>query len=351
MAFIFFWPACHVVLCVFIPGVPKNVSFPKLDWKMRLSVDPDRTQLALSDQPSMYEIQNLEMTELSKIKARKRLTIGHDTMLQNSLMTREQMVKQFNSQRNEVPSFIRVMTFIMNDMINCDYKYTKNYFYTMGWKIKSLLKMTVGYWDDELIRGFRIKERATVFDDDLDDDEEYHLDTIALMGQSHSLIWQFAHSTVVISKFAEAMNRSPLFVYSSDKMLVIEPLEVYPFDETNCSLPPVYRKLLNLYRIFDGRIWRCIFDLFGFGIEVALAINPHYLMFIIYWILIIPDRFVDVVQKWNEMNIKIPHLIKVMDYIVQLSLLEALLMLCGLSFLLMMTVMFIYFIIYDLIHS
>jgi len=40
MAFIFFWPACHMVLCVFIPGVPKNVSFPKLDWKMRLSV-PD----------------------------------------------------------------------------------------------------------------------------------------------------------------------------------------------------------------------------------------------------------------------------------------------------------------------
>jgi len=188
--------------------------------------------------------------------------------------------------------------------------------------------MTVGYWDDDLIRGFRIKERARVFDDDLDDDKEYHLDTIALMGQSHSLIWQFAHSTVVISKFAEAMNRSPLFIYSSDKMLVIEPLQVGYFDKTNCSLPKFFRRLTNAYRLFNGRVWSCIFDMFGFAVEVALAINPHYIMFIIYWILILPDRLCDVKDKWNEMDIKCPKLGKILKFLARRSLLDLMVVLC-----------------------
>jgi len=65
---------------------------------------------------------------------------------------------------------------------------------------------------------------------------------IGLIGQSHSLIWQFAHSTVVISKFAEAMNGSPLFVkYQEEEELEIKPLNVQLLDETTSSLPSLSR--------------------------------------------------------------------------------------------------------------
>ena len=307
MAYVFFLPAIHTVLCVFIPGVPCRVSFPKTNWSLKGGFEiVERNQEESKNQ--------VELVDLTKIKARERLSMGHDSILRDSLSERKSMINSFSNNQNEVPSFIRVLFLMFKDLINCDFKFTKSYLRSMWWKIKSLFKMTVGYWDEELIRGFRIKERTSVFDDDLDD-EEYHLDMIALFGQSHSLIWQFAHSTVVISKFAEAMNGSPLFVkYQEGEELEIEPLKVQLLDETTSSLPSLFRKLRNLHLMFGGRIWRCIFELMRFVVEVSLALSPHYLIILIYWALILPEMMVLLVNRWNEMFLKFPNLRKLLYF-------------------------------------
>ena len=49
------------------------------------------------------------------------------------------------------------------DLFHCNFDFTAKYFRSMGWKVKTLLKMTFGKWDDDMMRGFQIKEKAKLF--------------------------------------------------------------------------------------------------------------------------------------------------------------------------------------------
>jgi len=90
MAYFFFWPACHMVLSVFTPGLPEGVSFPKFKWNW----SKWRYYIKFESE----ELQNeMELVDLSKIKARKRLTIGHDTRLSEQLQDRASMIKNMEN--------------------------------------------------------------------------------------------------------------------------------------------------------------------------------------------------------------------------------------------------------------
>ena len=54
--------------------------------------------------------------------------------------------------------------------------------------MKNFLKMTVGYWDKELINCMRIKHLADRFDEDPCDGVPRDREMITLIGMSHSLL-------------------------------------------------------------------------------------------------------------------------------------------------------------------
>jgi len=51
-----------------------------------------------------------------------------------------------------------------------------------------------------------------------------------------------------------------------------------------------------------------------FVVEVSLALYPHYLIILIYWVLILPEMMVLLVNQWNEMVLKFPNLRKLLYF-------------------------------------
>jgi hypothetical protein len=308
MAYAFFLPAVHVVLCVFVPGLPPGVKFPKMTWNFK-KVTRNRG-LEIEEQ---YEDEiDLEMIDISRFRGRGRLSREQDEAFRENLSGRETLIRDFYYNHNEVPSFVRVISMMVMELCRLDFKHTRDYFYTMGWKLGCLLKMTIGYWDDDMVRGFKVMKRVQVFDDDLEDTESYHVEMLGLLGQSHSLVWQFFHSTVMVAKLAEAMNRSPLFIVTKEEKLHVDPLWADYLTEETTTMPPCYRKLYNLYLLFGGRIFSTVFDFVSFGAEVALVVYPSVPVVLVYWALILPDRLVETFDRWTEMEVQTPYLSKVM---------------------------------------
>ena len=98
----------------------------------------------------------------------------------------------------------------------CDGNFKRScrlYLKTMRWKMKLLLKLTVGWWDDELLNTQQIKFRSDRFDLNDDDPFEKHEAMMIGVGQSHSLVWLFFPYLSIISKLGEALNSSHVFVF------------------------------------------------------------------------------------------------------------------------------------------
>ena len=84
---------------------------------------------------------------------------------------------------------------------------------TMWWKLKNMIKMTLGLWDNGLIQNMEIIERCDNLKLDPDSDDTKHETMISAVGVSHTLIWQIIPRMVVLSKLGEALNEAPLFVF------------------------------------------------------------------------------------------------------------------------------------------
>ena len=95
------------------------------------------------------------------------------------------------------------------------------YFLTMRWKVWLLVKLTVGWWDDELASNLQIKKRAQQLDVDITDNDERHQAMISAVGEGHSIAWQFFPYCVFVSKAGEALNANPIFVYDSTVKIAI----------------------------------------------------------------------------------------------------------------------------------
>ena len=85
----------------------------------------------------------------------------------------------------------------------------------MSFKLKNFLKMTVGYWDKELIHTMRIKYLADRFDDDpCDTGIKRDREMVTLIGMSHSLLWQLIPvglALIFIHSLSRPYTHGPLF--------------------------------------------------------------------------------------------------------------------------------------------
>ena len=92
-----------------------------------------------------------------------------------------------------------------------------------------------------------------------------------------------------------------------------------PYIESNAiggkNIPPLLRKLANLYLVLKGRIWIFITELICFVIEVFLAVNPSLSVIVVFWVLIFPERAAQTALRWKEMEVETPSLSKVMYYL------------------------------------
>ena len=96
--------------------------------------------------------------------------------------------------------------------------------------------------------------------------------------------------------------------------LQIDPLEVEYLTQESCKLPSLFRKMNNIYLMLGGRKWGFVFGLIGFMVEVSLALYPHYITITLYWIFNLPNQVVTLADWWSDMDIKLPHLSKLLMY-------------------------------------
>ena len=61
------------------------------------------------------------------------------------------------------------------------------YLRTMRWKFWMLVKLTFGWWDEEVTANMQIKKRSQNLDINLTDDDERHQDMLSAVGEGHSL--------------------------------------------------------------------------------------------------------------------------------------------------------------------
>ena len=91
------------------------------------------------------------------------------------------------------------------------FKALRLYLATMSWKFFLLMKLSVGFWDSELLDMMEIKHRCAQFDINMEDTDMKHEAMIKAVGESHSLAWQLIPYCTIVSKGAEAFNASPIF--------------------------------------------------------------------------------------------------------------------------------------------
>jgi len=177
-----------------------------------------------------------------------------------------------------------------------------------------MLKLTFGIWDDSLIEKFQISEKADLFSEDSTrTDENYHQEMIRLKGESHCLVWQFSSILVVVSKFSEGINRSPLYISTNN--INIDGL--CPEVEVDESLSSEHKCLVYLYQFFDGRISQFVFGMIEFTFEVVMALYPSWQALALFCILIFPERYTQLMLKFDATGLKIDNLKQVFKHLTQ----------------------------------
>ena len=72
------------------------------------------------------------------------------------------------------------------------------------------MKLTVGWWDHDLVRCMHLKPLAEEYDEDPFDHDEKDLALIQVLGTSHSFFWQLFPGGVALAKLGEAFSKMPL---------------------------------------------------------------------------------------------------------------------------------------------
>mmetsp|Transcript_38595 Transcript_38595/g.63606 ORF Transcript_38595/g.63606 Transcript_38595/m.63606 type:complete len:489 (+) Transcript_38595:274-1740(+) len=177
-------------------------------------------------------------------------------------------------EQDEVPSLADILVMICVDAKNKNMETLKNYIKTMVWKIAMLLKMTFGIWDEALCKNMRIELMAKIYDDDPDDDEEYHQEMICLIGQSHCLVWQFAPALVSVSKFMEASHYAPVYTAQSvhvNNFLIDKEIPWWSGETIGQKLKSLFSKLKSFVK---ARFFIWFINVMKFVFVMLLALAP-----------------------------------------------------------------------------
>ena len=100
----------------------------------------------------------------------------------------------------------------------------KMYFKAVAQKMWTLAQMSMGVWTEETITAMEVKSLAAKYGG-TKDAGKIHQEVIEQIGVWHSLFWQFAPLTLVVSKLGEAANEPPLFVYDGPLHLHISDVQ------------------------------------------------------------------------------------------------------------------------------
>jgi len=351
-----------VVMSVFIPGLPKDAKFDKTtcfgccnkedEWESedeielqpmeegkrrssnaheqeKESEEEEEKEGDEESQDKTYSNKNEEIRNKRRSKRKsddrvksvdlgtmsRKLSVRHKKYLSEEIDRRDIILDdaEFSQIGHEMPSFMTIIYMVILDLFKCSFKTLRMYFYCLGWKFKCLFKLTIGYWDDELLRGMQIQKKAEIFDEDLDDDIEHHDDMIRLKGQAHSLIWQFSSILVILAKMSEAINESPLYIKADEEKIVVDPIcETKELDE-NMSM--FDKCTTRLYNFFTGRIALFVYSMLGLITAVILVLYPNVTVIVFYLMFMLPDRCVRVAKKAGTMKHKFPHLTKVKNWL------------------------------------
>jgi hypothetical protein len=81
-----------------------------------------------------------------------------------------------------------------------------------------IVLLTFGIWTSHTATAHAISFRAERFDDDPEDEDEKHLETLSTTGASRSLIWMAVPFTILLAKVAEATNSPPILITSGARL-------------------------------------------------------------------------------------------------------------------------------------
>lgn len=210
------------------------------------------------------------------------------------------------NEKDEVPSLADILVMICVDAKKKEITTLKNFIKAMLWKIFMLLKMTFGIWDKELAKNMKIAEMSKRYDDDPNDDKEYHQDMICLIGQSHCLVWQFAPALVSISKFMEASHFAPVYATKSGKY----ELKVDPFltDKKLCwwKGESIFQKVKSLSKklksFVDSRFFVWFVNVTKFIFVLLLALVPKSTWIAISTMISFPMYISGTIEKLIELG-------------------------------------------------
>mmetsp|Transcript_8885 Transcript_8885/g.11674 ORF Transcript_8885/g.11674 Transcript_8885/m.11674 type:complete len:2131 (-) Transcript_8885:300-6692(-) len=246
---------------------------------------------------------------------------------------------------SELPSYYDIWYNIIKDLRYAQprkkFKTIGNYVYTLVWKFGQLLKLTAGYWDETLINNFKISEMANhlgtasasnacVSDkedgqedatkDDLNQKMDFenaenkspgdhetsgteegivkqHIDDqemICIIGESHSLIWQFAPALVSVAKFGEYGHAAPIYVENGDNRDGIDHLFVA--DDATTS----WNKFISFC---SGRFLKWFVSVGKFVIAICLALYPKEAWFKILCFWVLPLKATESFNKLKKFQI------------------------------------------------
>ena len=85
----------------------------------------------------------------------------------------------------------------------------------MIFRLRCMVKLTLGFWDEELCRAMAITERADHFDENPLDETPRDHEMVVSTGESHNMLWQLVPSLVILAKLGEAASKSPPWVRSN----------------------------------------------------------------------------------------------------------------------------------------
>ena len=156
--------------------------------------DPVLSELQLADNEGFRQHEGLELSGSVNPDAWER--------------EQEAREKSFHRRLDEIPTFLECLWLLYRNPVI----FTRDYFGALKFKMKNFCKMTIGYWDKELIHCMKVRYLADRFDEDPTDGTPRDREMISLLGMSHSLLWQFIPGCVILSKIGEAANYAPIYI-------------------------------------------------------------------------------------------------------------------------------------------
>ena len=90
--------------------------------------------------------------------------------------------------------------------------------------------------------------------------------------------------------------------------------------------------MIYLYKIFDGRISQFFYGLLEFVFELIMALSPSSTALAIYCLMIFPERYSQLMIKFETIGMKIENLKFVFKHLIERYPTLMIILLCGMAF-------------------